>query len=60
MHGRGNEGARERGEGDTGEGDGDAGKGPAGEERFALSRVSRVARALGGSWWPFRLPGQQG
>ena len=35
-------------------------KGPAGEERFALSRVSRVARALGGSWWPVQLPGPQG
>ena len=38
-------------------------KGGAGDEWFALvkvSRVSRVARALGGSWWPFRLPGPQG
>lgn len=25
-----------------------------------VSRASRVARALGGSWWPFWLPGQQG
>lgn len=60
MHGRGDGGARQR---DTGEGGRGAEKGGAGHEWFALikvSRASRVARALGGTWWPFWLPGQQG